>query len=189
MRGVLIEAGGALAMRSLSRPYEPGGATNCPTNQCSRKRERFTFLTAPKDHLTLSVRLESAPLARLGLVLSRLPPAPTAHLQPLSPLHPPLPTTHLPQQRSLKTHSSSHPATPAAHFLTALSKLRRDRPFSHFIELIYRRTSDRDLTSHRLAKQLGWASCFPNSDSWPRHARAFSTSVAICTNSTLGRTP
>src|SRR5262249_41649991 len=39
------------------------------------------------------------------------------------------------------------------------------------------------------ARTRGWASSFTNMDSWPRHARAFSTSVAICTNSTLGRTP
>jgi hypothetical protein len=39
------------------------------------------------------------------------------------------------------------------------------------------------------ARTRGWASSFPNRDSWPRHARAFSTSAAICTNSTLGRTP
>jgi hypothetical protein len=41
----------------------------------------------------------------------------------------------------------------------------------------------------RSAKTCGWESLFYVSDPRQHHAQTFSTSVAICTNSTLGRTP
>ena len=41
----------------------------------------------------------------------------------------------------------------------------------------------------RSARTCAWASLFSTSDPRQHHARTFSTSVAICTNSTVGRTP
>src|SRR2546422_7601641 len=78
----------------------------------------------------VSVRLESAPLVRHGLVLARLSPVLCAPLQPPSPLRPLLPPSHSPQQRPLKTHSSSQPRRASGSLLTALSKLPRNRPFA-----------------------------------------------------------
>jgi hypothetical protein len=95
----------------------------------SRKPERSTFLTAPKDHFPLTLPAGVFP-RRLRCVCScGKGPSPPLRSRPIPPTSCPrcpfsialsvsssAPRHHLPQQRPLKTHSSSHPAAPAAHF-------------------------------------------------------------------------